>query len=79
MGIFKFVIGEEVKLGLSDEQGVVIGRAEMLDSDPIYLVRMVTAADRSQCETWFAESAIVSCPTANDASPTKAEASQAAA
>lgn len=55
--IFKFSLGNTVKLALSDEQGEVIGRAEYSGAEPSYLVRY-RAGDGRQVEVWQSESAI---------------------
>lgn len=54
---FTFDLGQDVSLSLTGESGVVIGRAEYLDSTPHYLVRYA-AGDGRQTEAWWAGSAL---------------------
>ena len=56
---FAFKIGDAVSLSLSDERGVVIGRAEYEKgvSFNMYYVRYV-CADGRQVESWFDATAI---------------------
>lgn len=58
MSEFKCEMGATVKLIESNEQGVVIGRAEYDHSDNDYRIRY-KAADGRQTECWWTESAIV--------------------
>lgn len=52
---FKFSIRDRVKLALSGEAGIVVGRAQYQAAENGYLVRYV-AADGRQVETWFGSS-----------------------
>jgi hypothetical protein len=54
----KYGCATVVRLVLSNEAGVIIGRAEYLESEPSYYVRY-KAADGRQVEAWWGESAIV--------------------
>lgn len=45
-------LGTKVKLALSDEEGVIIGRAEYAENSPQYYVRY-KMADGCQAESWF--------------------------
>ncbi len=54
---FEFELGATVQMAMTDEQGLVVGRAENLDSDHQYNVRF-RAADGRQCQDWFYASAI---------------------
>nr|WP_321459654.1 hypothetical protein [uncultured Cohaesibacter sp.] len=54
---FAFDLDQKVKMKLSDEQGLIIGRAEFVMDTPNYLVRYL-AADGRQVESWWNESAI---------------------
>jgi hypothetical protein len=54
---FKFGLGARVRLAMSGEQGMVIGRGEYLDSNPQYFVRYL-AADGRQVEAWWSGDAI---------------------
>ena len=55
---FQFELDDKVKLELSYETGMVIGRAEFTTKDPQYLVRY-KAADGRLVETWWDEDAIL--------------------
>lgn len=57
MNEFEFELGDKVTLTLSTESGIVIGRAEYLESDNQYYVRYL-AGDGRQTESWWAEKAI---------------------
>lgn len=54
---YVFELKAKVKLNLSGEAGIVIGRAEYTDRKPLYLVRYV-AGDGRQVEQWQDESAL---------------------
>lgn len=54
---FRFELRQEVSLSESEEQGIVIGRAEYSNSDNSYLIRYV-AGDGRQVEVWWTEDAI---------------------
>lgn len=58
MSSFKFQIGQQVKLSLSNETGQVIGRAEYQHASNSYYVRYVTT-DGRQIEDWISEPALV--------------------
>lgn len=53
---FSHELGEQVELN-SGEKGVVIARAEYLESEPSYLIRYV-AADQRLTEAWWSGQAI---------------------
>jgi hypothetical protein len=55
--MFKFNIGDKVKLNASEEAGEVIGRAEYSYCDNSYLIRY-RAADGRAVESWWTESSI---------------------
>lgn len=57
MSLFKFEIGQVVKMVESDETGKVIGRAEYLNDENNYYVRY-KAADGCQRIGWWSESHI---------------------
>lgn len=57
MSKFELDLNDTVRLAISDEIGVVIGRAEYTDSLPQYLIRY-RAADGRQVESWWNESAL---------------------
>lgn len=63
MSNFKFQLGQKVKLALSEEKGIVIGRAEYSDSANNYGIQYV-AADGRQVTDWWVESAITDAPEA---------------
>lgn len=54
---FAFEMGDEVKLTVSGEAGVVKGRAEFLHAENSYLL-VLLAADGRQVEGWWGESVI---------------------
>lgn len=54
---FRYELGREVKLQMSDERGIVVARAEYLNSEDSYLVRY-RAGDGRQVQDWWEESAI---------------------
>lgn len=54
---FKYSIGQKVKLVLSEEAGVIVGRAEYCNSDPSYLCRLRVVTG-GQAEAWYPEDAI---------------------
>lgn len=54
---FKFGLGDRVELTESAEDGLVIGRAEYLHGENVYLIRYVAGDDR-QTEAWWGESAL---------------------
>ncbi|WP_340520011.1 hypothetical protein [Cupriavidus necator] len=58
MKTFQFDLESGVKLSQSGERGVVIGRAEYVNSAPQYQVRYV-AADGRQVEGWWDGQALV--------------------
>ncbi len=49
---FAFDLNQNVKLKLSEERGVIIGRGEYTERPPCYMVRYV-AADGRQVEDWW--------------------------
>jgi hypothetical protein len=53
-----FNLGAHVRLKLSEENGIVMGRAEFCHSENNYLVRY-KAADGRVVESWWGESALV--------------------
>lgn len=55
--IFKFGLGDKVRLSLSAEPGQIIGRAEYMNSMNSYLVRYL-AGDGRAVESWWQEDAI---------------------
>ncbi|MEL4071684.1 hypothetical protein WKW50_16185 [Ochrobactrum sp. GPK 3] len=55
---WKFGLNDKVKLILSDEEGIVIGRAEYTDLADQYLVRYRDGSGR-QSEVWWTEAAVV--------------------
>ena len=63
MSNFKFQLGQEVKLALSEEKGIVRGRAEYSDSVSSYYIQYV-AADGRQVTDWWIEPAITDVPEA---------------
>ncbi len=52
MGKYAYDLGAKVKLAMSGEKGVVVGRAEYSENPPSYWVRYV-AANGQQREGWF--------------------------
>lgn len=54
---WKFDLGAEVKIRCSGEQGMVIGRAEYVDSADQYLVRY-KAADGRAVTNWWSDGAL---------------------
>ena len=50
-------LGDKVSLSMSEEEGIVIGAAIYLSSEPCYLIRY-KAADGRLVENWWNESAI---------------------
>jgi len=54
---FRFELGDNVGIIVSSERGMVIARAEYLESEPQYLLRY-KAADGRACEAWWAENAL---------------------
>jgi hypothetical protein len=57
MNSFAFGLWQEVRMALSEEKGIVIGRAEYTHGENTYLVRYA-AGDGCQRESWFGESAL---------------------
>lgn len=57
--IYKFELGQRLKLVESGECGIVIGRAEYDFCDNQYLLRY-EAGDGRQVESWWTESALKS-------------------
>lgn len=55
---FRFELAQPVKLSMSGEKGVVIGRAEYIGSQNQYFVRY-KAGDGRQTESWWDEDAVV--------------------
>jgi len=55
---YLYEMAQTVKLELSNERGMVIGRAQFIDKSNQYLVRYL-AADGRQVEAWWDEAAIV--------------------
>jgi hypothetical protein len=53
----KFELSDHVRLSLSDEHGIVIGKAVYVNSDPSYLIRY-KAGDGRQVENWQPEDAL---------------------
>lgn len=53
---FRFALCDKVAICVSDERGVVIGRAEYANAENGYLVRY-KAADGQAIESWWGESA----------------------
>ena len=53
----KFNIGQQVQINVSEEKGVVIGRAEYAESEPNYWIRYKTIDGRAT-EQWWAEKAL---------------------
>ena len=60
----KYEMGFTVRLQMSAEVGVIIGRAEYATSEPTYLVRY-RGGDGRQTEAWWSESAIAVLPPAD--------------
>lgn len=54
---WKFDLGNGVRLSMSNEKGVVIGRAEYSENSDQYLVRY-KAADGRQTECWWGGEAL---------------------
>lgn len=54
---FKHELDNRVRLGMSGEEGLVVGRSEYTNMTPRYLTRYV-AADGRQVEDWLAEDAL---------------------
>lgn len=59
MDVFKFKVGERVRLVMSQETGEIVGRAEYSNGPAQYRVRYL-AADGRQVEDWWTDDAIVS-------------------
>ena len=57
MHSFKFELGDRVRLAESEENGVIIGRAEYMNGENSYFVRY-KAGDGRQVDVWWCESAI---------------------
>lgn len=55
---FDFQCGDPVRIRMSGEEGVVIGRAEYSHSSPSYLVRY-KAADGRCVEQWWSGDALI--------------------
>lgn len=55
--MFEFELKDTVRLIMSEEEGIVVGRAEFTNSCNSYNVRFV-AADGRQVEAWFPEDAL---------------------
>jgi hypothetical protein len=58
MNGFLFNLDQQVKLVLSDEEGVVDGRCEYRNDQNRYYI-IYKAADGRQCSGWFSESEII--------------------
>jgi hypothetical protein len=58
---FRFDLEAAVTLALSGEKGIVIGRAQFLDSDDQYQVRYKDALGKCE-EKWWGESALTATP-----------------
>ena len=58
MSEFDFDLGDDVKLSLSGESGIVIGRADFAESDSQYYVRYLSANGR-QVEDWWNANAVL--------------------
>jgi hypothetical protein len=54
---FKFELDTSVTIAASGETGMIIGRAEYIDSDNSYLIRY-KAGDGRATEAWWTEKAI---------------------
>lgn len=52
INIFKFEMGQRVKLVESDKRGVIVGRAEYSNRPPQYLIRY-KAGDGRMVENWW--------------------------
>lgn len=57
MNSMRFELNQVVTLIESEEQGIVVGRAEYTNSEPHYFVRY-RAGDGRQVEQWWGESAL---------------------
>lgn len=57
MSVFKFEMGQRVKLVESEEEGEVIGRGEHKSSEPNYRV-LYRAGDGRQVDCWWDESSL---------------------
>jgi hypothetical protein len=55
--MFRYELDQTVRLPLSDESGIVIGRAQYTDANNNYLVRY-RSGDGRQVECWHTELAI---------------------
>lgn len=66
--MFKYQLGQTVKLALSDEQGVIRSRAEHVTGEPHYYL-LYKAADGRQVEAWWIESALEYLPVEDDDFP----------
>ena len=53
----KFILGQQVQIKVSNEQGEVIVRAEYLNSENAYLLRYKSGDGRA-VEAWWGESAL---------------------
>lgn len=67
---FKFALCDKVAICVSDERGVVIGRAEYANAENGYLVRY-KAADGQAIESWWGESALQALGSASRVEITK--------
>lgn len=66
--MFKFQLGQTVKLAMSDEQGVIRSRAEHVTGEPNYYL-LYKAADGRQVEGWWTETALEYLPVEDDSIP----------
>ncbi len=57
MNNYKYQIADKVEIICSGEQGIVIGRAEYLDSNNQYFIRY-RSADGRAVEQWWDENAL---------------------
>lgn len=57
MGGFKFNLGQKALIAVSGEVGNVVGRAEFLTSECLYVLRYATKDGQAR-EQWWAESAL---------------------
>lgn len=56
---FKFELNDTATIEVSDESGVVIGRSDYTDREPLYLIRYANA-DGVATQKWGTQSALVS-------------------
>lgn len=57
MDKFKFELGQEVEIEISNERGIVVGRAEYQNAEDAYYLRY-EAADGRAVEGWWTVSAL---------------------